>query len=467
MKVASFDNPVRASWLAEQGYRLDAGPYVSEAYAARAFLQRLRTQPLRQVAARIFHPGRFRREWTRDSQYGVPFLGSADIFEADLSYAPMITKSSFSKIPRLRLEPGWTLITCSGMTSGRVTYSRLSMSGSASSQDVMRVVPDLGRIPGGYLYTFLASRWGLPIIKGVIYGTSVKHIEPEHIADLPVPRLGDEVERQIDALVNEAMALRQRYENGVVAATRDLFESAGLVELLHLRWHERRGEDVDFHITGPTPASLRALNYTPRARRILDLLASVPHRPLGDICAGGLLRRGSRFTRVDADPASGVKLVGQRQAFWMRPYGRWINPREATDTRQRDETVLIAAHGTLGESEVFSRSILVTGSWLGHAYSEDFVRVLSGTAELPGAYLFAFFRSEAAFRVLRSMSVGGKQQEYHPALLRALPVPECGDRDRERIAETIRQAYRDRGEADEKEDQAFALLDDAVREVAS
>lgn len=468
MRVAASDNPVRASWLAEQGYRLDPGPYVSEAYAARAFLQRLRTEPLGQVAARVFHPGRIRREWTRDPQYGVPFLGSADIFEADLSFAPMITKSAVAANPRLPLEPGWTLITRSGMTSGRVTYVRRSMSGYAGSEDVIRVVPDLYQIPVGYLYTFLASRWGVPIIKGGIYGTSVKHIEPEHIADLPVPRLGDEVEQQIDALIGEAMALRQRYEDGVVAATRSLFESAGLVELVDLRWHERRGEDLDFRITGPSSASLRALNYTPRARRILDLLASVPHRTLGDICAGGYLGSGTRFKRVDSDPNHGARLIGQRQGFWLRPEGRWIDPRQAPPgIFAVDETVLIAAQGTLGESEVFCRPIFVTGRWLTNAYTQHFLRVVSGNDRFPGAYLFAFFRSEAAFRVLRSMSSGSKQQDIHEIFRQRIPVPECGDRDRERIAETVRQAYRDRDEADEKEDQAFALLDDAVREVAS
>lgn len=466
MKLAALDNPVRASWLAEKGYRLDPGPFVSESYAAARFLHRIpRTEPLREVSKRIFHAGRFRRHWTTDPEYGVPFLGSADIFEADLSYVPMITKSSFAENPKLPLEPGWTLITCSGMTAGRVTYARLSMQGYACSQHVMRVVPQ-DRIPAGYLYTFLASPFGIPIIKGGIYGTSVRHIEPAHIADLPVPRLGDDVEQRIDALVSEATQLRQRFEDGVRNATHDLFESAGLSELIDYRWHDQP-RDLDFSTSSLTATTIRALNFGPRAQRLLEVLRSVPHRTLADICRGGVLRTGARFKRHDADPAVGVRLIGQRQAFWLRPHGRWINPSMSpSDIMQADETVLIAAHGTLGDTEVFSRSILVTGSWLKNAFSQDFVRVLSGTPAMSGAYLFAFLRSEVAFRVIRSMSVGGKQQEYHPLLLGALPVPECSPSDRERIANTVRRAYQDRDEADRKEDLAFALLDEAVREAA-
>lgn len=469
MRLAALDNPVRVSWLAEQAFRLDPGPYISEAYAARAYLRRLRhTEPLAQAAERIFHPGRFRRQWTTDPGHGVPFLGSADIFEADLSYLPMITKSAFGEHRRLPLEPGWTLITRSGMTAGRVTYARLSMRGYACSEDVMRVVPDPARIPAGYLYTFLASRFGIPIIKGGIYGTSVRHIEPQHIADLPVPRLGSVVEERIDALISDAMALRQRYEDGVAAATRDLFESAGVPDLLDLRWHSRP-RDLDFSVTGPTAVSLRALNFAPRAQRILDRLTSIPHRTLGDLCSEGQLGRGGRFKRVDSDSTNGVRLVGQRQGFWLRPEGRWItlSPNDLADVQAENETVLIASQGTLGESEVYCRSLLVVGDWLdNYIFSEHFLRVLPGDAQLSGAYLFAFLRSEAAFRLLRSMSSGSKQQDIHEVLRRRIPMPVCVPVDRARIAETVRQAYRNRDEADRKEDQAFALLDEAVREAA-
>ncbi|WP_239395156.1 hypothetical protein [Frankia sp. CiP3] len=468
MKTASLDNPVRAGWLADQALRLDARPYVSDAFAARAFLRRLpRTEPLEVVTeGRIFNAGRFSRQWTLDPEHGVPFLGSADIFEADLSWVPMLAKSYVEKHPALRLEPGWTLITRSGMTAGRVTYARPSMDGYACSEDVLRAVPAPGRIHWGYLYAFLSSPYGISVIKGGIYGTSVRHIEPHHIADLPVPRLGDAFETRIHDLMERAAELRERFQVGIVAATRDLFESAGLAHLLDLRWHDQR-RDLDFEVSRLNPTSLRALNYSPRARRIIAELEAVPHRTLGDICADGQLGSGARFRRIDADPGIGARLIGQRQAFWMRPEGRWINPAHAPpEIYASDETVLVAAQGTLGETEVFCRPILATGRWLKNVYSQHFLRVVSAEATIPGAYLFAFLRSETAFRILRSMSTGGKQQDLHEELRRRIPVPTCSPEDRSRIAETVRAAFRDRDEADRNEDLAMALLDEAVRAAA-
>ncbi|WP_067865901.1 methylation-associated defense system restriction endonuclease subunit S MAD5 [Nocardia shimofusensis] len=463
MKLVDLDNPVRASWLADQGFRLDPGPFISETYSARMTLCRVpRTEQLGDLAERIFRPGIFKRHWTFSAEHGVPFLSSTDIFEADLSTLPMITKKLFDSDPSLPLEPGWTLITRSGMTAGRVTYARKEMKGHACTEDVLRVIPG-ACIPAGYLYTFLGSQYGTAMIKGGIYGSSIKHIEPPHLVDIPVPRLGNEIESRIDSLIQGAMKLRSQYQTGVVSATDDLFTSAGLADLLEYNWHEDR--EVGFHVSGIRSESLRALNFSPRARRLMARIRDVPHRPLGSICENGLLSRGPQFKRIDASPDSGVRLVGQRQGFWMRPEGRWI-AFSNSEQHEDDETVLVASVGTLGENEVYCRSIFATGSALSNAYTGDFLRIRSGEPAISNAFLFAFLRSEVAFRLLRSTSTGGKQQRLHDAFLSDLPIPLCDNESRARITETVRQAYRCRDEADALEDEAMVGLEKAIREAA-
>jgi type I restriction enzyme S subunit len=470
MKLADPKNPVRFIWLSSQGLRLDSSSYLSGAFETHKLLEHLPgTQSLNQVVRDplgIFHAGRVTRQWVSDSNYGIPFMSSTDILEADLSNVPIISQKAADSNSRLLIEPGWTLVTRSGQVLGRVAYARPAMDGFACTEHVLRVVPDDSKIQPGYLNAFLVSRYGVPLIVNSKYGTSIPHLEPSHLADLPVPRFDAEVEEEIHGCVQAAADMRADFQRGITAATRDLFESVGLPELADFRWDDE-SRDIGFTVPRPERFSVRALNFSPRAARLAERLRSAPHRTLGNICAGGQLRTGARFKRIDADPEHGVRLIGQRQAFWLQPEGRWINPNMApSDIRQEDETILIAAHGTLGENEVYGRSILVTGTWTEHAFSQDFVRVLSGQPDMSGAYLFAFFRSEVAFRLLRSMSVGGKQQEYHTKLLREMPVPECTLGDRERIAQTVRAAYRARDEADGLEDRAQELLDAALRDAA-
>lgn len=473
MKVVNLDNPVTSKWFSSQGLRLDAAPYLSGTLETQKLLEGMDAVPLRQLTSGhgggIFNGPQFSRMYLNDPQYSVPFLGSKDMLLSDFTSLPRLRKSDAisRRLSHLEVKPWMTLISCSGFHSGRRSYVRPDMVGFWSSQDVLKVEPNSAKIRPGYLYAFLASRFGEVLVKGSVYGSAVKHIEPHHIADLPVPRLGEELEGRIHDLVEESARLRASFQSGLTTATADFFEGVGLSELNDLRWHEQE-RDLGFEVSGVDPYSLRALNFSPRARRLVDSLGSVPSTSLGEICSGGLLRKGARFSRVATEPPHGVRLLGQRQAFWARPEGRWISAERAPDDiLQSDETVLVAAHGTLGENEVYGRSIMVTGSWLKNAFSEDFLRVQSGDPEVPGAYLFAFFRSNAAFRIMRSMSVGGKQQEYHPKLLRELPIPIAAPADRERIAETVRQAYRDRDRADVLEDEALALVTNAIEEATA
>ena len=54
-----------------------------------------------------------------------------------------------------------------------------------------------------------------------------------------MPRFSSGVEEEIHGCVQAAADLRAQFQAGVTAATRDLFESAGLPELLDLRWHDQ------------------------------------------------------------------------------------------------------------------------------------------------------------------------------------------------------------------------------------
>ncbi|MFJ6665567.1 restriction endonuclease subunit S [Streptomyces sp. NPDC091383] len=471
MKLVNTDNPVRAGWLIEQSARLDAAPYLSGAYEARKLLERLpRTEPLQAVTRQgngIFHAGRVSRRWVDNPEHGVPFFSSTDILEADYSFLPYIARSVVEENPRLTIERDWTLITRSG-TIGRISYARADVDGYACSEHVLRVAPRREKILPGYLNAFLQSQYGIPIIVSQASGSIIQHIEPSHIADLPVPRFDPEIEERIHELIQGAADLRTGFQESMQKATQDLFGSAGLPELADLRWPDKP-RALGFPVNGISAMSLRALNYDERAREIQESIASVANAPLGEICEKGELERGNRFKRIEAGPGNGIPLVGQRQAFWVRPEERRIalKKSELKLVKVEDETILVAARGLLTEGALIGRAAFISKNWQKtYGFSEDFLRVRSGDPEISGAYLFAYMRSDASFRVMRSLCAGTGPQDIHAILRRQVPIPLCPPADRERIANTVRSAYRDRDEADRLEDEALRLLDEAVRDAA-
>lgn len=475
MKVASLSNPVMSDWLADQGLRLDASPYVSGSLEVKKMLERLPdTVPLASLTSGhnggIFNGPMFRRVYLTDPEHSVPFLGTKDMMTADLTGLPRLRKSDATSeaLSYLQVKPGMTLISCSGFNAGRRAYVRPDMGDCWSSQDTLKVEPDTEKIKSGYLYAFLLSRFGEALVRGSVYGSAVKHIEPHHIAGLPVPRFDAGFESQIHDLVEESAQLRAGFQSTLVGATEDLFESVGLPELADFQWHQQP-RDLGFEVDQFSALSLRAMNYGERAQQLKRKLGSVPHLQLGEICSAGQLRYGPIFKRVDSDYDHGGKLlVGQRQGWWIRPEdGRVISPKHTpAGVFVPDETVMIGGHGMPSESGLFGRATLVTGRWLRHAYSQDFLRVASGTDDVPGAYLLSFFRSTVALRLIRSMLTGGGQQSIHSELVGAMPIPLAEPADRDRIAATVRGAYQNRDRADVLEDKALALLTAAIEEAA-
>ena len=237
MMATAFKNArvVRSSWLQEGGRRLDCNPYMSGALEARDALRALAAtkQPLRSLTAGfaggIFNGPMFSRQWVTDPRFGVPFLSNSDMMNADLSTVPLLRKSYAESraLRHLSLTRGTTLITCSG-TIGRMAYVRNDMSGMWSSQHIMKVVPDPEKIEPGYLYAFLSSKYGVPLVVSGTYGAIIQHIEPEHIADLPIPRLPIATEKAVAQLVDAAADARTEAVGLFKAAEGRLYQSLHL-----------------------------------------------------------------------------------------------------------------------------------------------------------------------------------------------------------------------------------------------
>lgn len=473
MKIAQLDRPVLSSWFRINDCRLDSKPYLSGAMEARALLEKLRVEkePLKHLTkghfGGIYNGPQFVRNYVDSEEYGVPFLTSGTMLLADLSKVGLLRKQDAysSKLSYLKLEEGMTLISCSG-TVGRMVYAGPYMNDVWSSQDILKVVPDPDKILPGYLYAYLNSKFGIPLVKEGTYGAIIQHIEPSHIADLDVPRLGRDIEEAVHRNITEAARLHSEYQAQAKYATEKLFSSVGLRDITPQAWHAM-GPDLGFSHGIKSAETLRALNFNPRLETLFSKLSEKSHMLLGDICLGGDLQRGSRFNRVDCEPEFGVKLVGQRELFWLEPEGRSIAPQYAPkDIFVKDETILIAARGTLGEHEVYCRGEFITGPWLNYAYTEDHLRVLSGNPSISGAFLFAFLRSQTAFRCLRSMSIGSKQQDLHHLLLAQFPIPIPPETIRNDIEALVREAYQKRHEASRLEREAVAMVETALEEGA-
>lgn len=208
---ASFDNRLDGSYHNPQA-RLAVSNIRHEAKAYK---------PLDQLAA-TYLPTRFARVQVSDKQYGVPFLSSKHILQAEPVDVPYISRRLTKRLKDYLVKEGWILITRSG-TVGRTGFVSRDMAGSAVSEHVIRIISGPDTHPG-YLYAAIASEYGYYQATRHIHGSVVDELTTDQTDTILVP-LPDSAEAEIGELVLDAMDMRVR-ANALLRRARALFDAA-------------------------------------------------------------------------------------------------------------------------------------------------------------------------------------------------------------------------------------------------
>lgn len=461
---------VPSSWIYQANRRLDCQPYMGGAIEARIKLEALRaeTAPLREVTAGgirgILNAGRFKRIWVREQAYGIPFLTSTDILKADLSRLSLISKKVVAASPALRIRKSWTLITRAG-TVGRMAYARADMDGMACSEDVLRVIPDEAKISSGYLFAFLSTKFGIPLVTSGTYGAIIQHIEPEHIADLPVPRIGSEVEQAVHQLVQEASLLRASASCDLEAATSQVEEEAGL-------------EKVE-PAPSPTPFDTRWVPSDDVASRLDAFFHSAYHEEAknavvasqeGAVSVGELATSVHEPTRLKRlrlnDEEHGKPFFGTGALFYNEPVPIYLIPKLLPGIEQyivERRTLLVPRSGQL--SGIIGRVVMPHGSVLGSAVSEDAIRINCPDDEMAG-YLLVALSSVYGVRQLKARAYGSSIPHLDVRQIRSVAVPNLEPERRRHYGRIAVRAISKRDMAIRLEAQARELIEQAIEDAA-
>lgn len=449
--------------------RLDAFYYAGAGRAVRLALPSAAApvQQLDQVARPPFMGVRFARHYVHDPEFGVPFLGPSDMRLADTRNLPLLSRLRTSNLAQLRVHRGWILISRSGVV-GNFAYVRDDMDGLVSSDDIIRVAPLPNGAPVGYLYAFLQSEAGLAMLRQSTYGGVVPHIEPHHVAGLPIPRLGHAKEIAIHDRIEAAAAKR-------VAANRQLEIATRLV-------HEVTGIPSKFSVprdhafaTGTVPAQellggtqrLDAYHYIGHAGEVRTWQASrVEMRALGAVTAQ--IFNPPIFKRIRVE--DGVPYLLGAEVYDAHPRASTRIARRTPNLDQyflrRDMIVFEDAgqrYGLLGTPVYIGRTLA------GCTATNNMTRIVSHSTEDAG-YLFALLNSDYGRRLILRESYGTSLPHILPKHVADTRIPWPDEIERASVAKEVLEAIELRDLANDLEDEAQALLtqslDDAVPAIA-
>lgn len=460
------------SWIERWGKRLDCGPYMGGAVEARFVLEEARTEkePLCSLTAGhnggIYNGPMFRRNYVESPEHGVPFLTSGSMLRADLSDLPLLRKkdAESAKLSYLRLMPGTTMISCSG-TIGRMVYARSDMAGMWASQDILKVVPNPDRIPSGYLYAFLSSKFGLPLVTSGTYGAIIQHIEPEHIADLPVPRLGEAVEKKAHELVERAAELRAGASAKISEAVRELESLAGLDQLPIPPSPTPfcAGAIPAFSIEARFDAFFHSDYHRKATEGIRDCQCG--YATIGEISASVV--EPARFKRVQIDDVQfGIPFFGTATLFWSEPSPAYLIPKRQSGLDQyivQRNSLLIPRSGQI--SGIIGTVVMPHGAIIGGAVTEDAIRINCNEDRTAG-YLFIALSSAYGIRQLKARAYGSSIPHLDVHHVRAVLVPDPGSSIRAQLGSMSIEASLMRDKAIHLEREARAAVEHAIEEAA-
>jgi type I restriction enzyme S subunit len=458
---------IPSTWLVNNGRRLDCGPYMSGAIEARELLKKHKTESLESLTSGynggIYNGPQFVRNYVDDLAYGVSFLTTSTMLQADINNLPMISSKDAhsAKLSYLEVEEGMTLITCSG-SIGRMTYARKDMAGCWSNQDIIKVVADSNKIKPGYLYAYLSSRFGVPIVISGTYGAIIQHIEPHHIADLPVPRLG--------AVEEQAHELIQRAADAHVESGK-LRNQAGLMVNEICWFPEKLAPAARFFACATANSNdvLRRLDATfhnPVAQRAEALTAAANGIPLSSAEVFGY--ESNRMKQVFVEEGYGTPFITSGGIFskTITPERYLRNQLLGDDEtwRVNECDTLIARSGQVGG--IIGRGVWADSRLDGFAASPHILRLRPTSEEFPPGYVYAFLcLTDVGYQLLARTAAGSSIPFLPLDAVLEIKIPTTPSlQQRQEIDQLVKRSGELRKRSQELEKEAVALVERAIEE---
>jgi type I restriction enzyme S subunit len=210
----------------EGATRLDA-EYYQPKYLATA--KALGGHPrLKQFLQRsIIHPTEIKRVY---EDRGYPFALSQNIGDnwLDFSQQVFIPHENAKLVSKNKVEVGDILMIRTGQVGKAAPYLGEPSNLYASAHVLIVKTKD---ISPGYLSTYLNSKFGRTLLERGTYGALQPELAPSYVETVPVPRLGDSVERAIESMVLEAYKVRKQSESLYLQAEQLLLDEIGFKDL--------------------------------------------------------------------------------------------------------------------------------------------------------------------------------------------------------------------------------------------
>ena len=318
----------------------------------------------------------------------------------------------------------------------------------------------------GYIYTYLKSSTGNKILLTNSYGAVITHIEPEHLATVPIPNAPTEIKKRIHSLIVRSYQLRDESNSLIDKATAlmtkelhfpsihnfdvELFDKKASVDTFSVKLSNMAGRvDASYHVPIVDAIVTHMAKYASEVTIV------------GDSRISKEVILPPRFARVYVEEGYGRVLLGGKQINELDPSGKkYLSRTKHKELMKKLEvaqnTILITRSGTIG------KVVLVPKHWEHWIPSDHIIRVVPASADIAG-FLDIFLSSEYGYTLITHYTYGSVVDEIDDNHVRSIPIPLLKNQEIQKEINTLAlDANQLRYEAYKLEQEALQIMDKEV-----
>lgn len=458
---------VALSDVIARGKRLEASVFDVEAKQARSLIAKGK-YPQSFIGgasgmASSYVCGRFKRIWVEKSD--MPIYQPSSIVDIKPSPDGYISAKTKTDIDALRVKENQILMTCSG-TIGKVSYVSRTLANRIFSHDLLRI--DCRKADeAGYVYAFLKSKIGNRILLTNSYGAVITHIEPEHLATVPIPDAPAMLKKKIHDLIVRSYDLRDKSNDLIDEATALLIRELALPPIgdFDVSFYRKNAAVDTFSVKLSDMAGrLDASYHVPIVDAIIEHLQQNAEEvtTVGDPRISKEVILPGRFKRVYVDEGYGRVFIGGKQLYELDPTNKKYlsnvhhGDRISRQLELHENMTLITCSGTIG------KVVLVGKHWENWTANQHIIRVVPASKDIAG-YLNIFLASDYGKALITRFTYGSVVDEIDDNHVRQIAIPLLKNHEvQKRINDLALAANEKRYQAYLLEQEALGIMDKEI-----
>lgn len=399
---------------------------------------------------------------------GIPFYTSSGLFDNESIPSHFLT-SDMPNISKYFIKKGQILMARSGNVEsgilGQIMVVGDLLNNTTTSDHVLRFTPNATVINSGYLAAFLMSDFCKGQLLKNASGAVIPAIRPQSLMNLQIPIIDNTIQEKIGSLIITSLNSREKAINLIKRSRLLVLEYNELPDILKNEENKTifNKDNILIRETNLSEFTidfrLDAHFYNPIAELVVKNIKefSFCYKNLFDIADCSF--KGSRSTRNYVDKTNGIPFLSGKNIIQIRPDLKYVSKTETSnldDMIVEKNQILISRSGTLG------RTVFVWNNYENFAASEHLIRVSPNPDLIDEGYLYAFLSSDYGYHQLLRYKHGSVIDEITEGQISQSIIPIPSEKQQKEIGDLVREAYDLRAEAIRLEDEAQAILTEAL-----